>query len=428
MSIAIRIEGLSKCYRLGSRLQSADTLVGAVTNFVKAPLREFQRLRGLTAIPSDESDQHDVLWALRNVSFEVERGEVLGIIGRNGAGKSTLLKILSHVTEPSRGRIEMFGHVASLLEVGTGFHAELTGRENIYLNGTILGMTRAEIHRKFDAIVEFSGVERFIDTPVKHYSSGMQVRLAFSVAAHLEPEVLIIDEVLAVGDAAFQKKCLGKMQDVAGEGRTILFVSHDLAAVENLCSRALLLDAGRCIADGAARETIAQYQRTILEIASADLTDRPDRRGDGAVKFTRVQLLDENGCEPGVFLSGKPLRIRLHYRALGPTSLPNARVSVSVHSSGRVYFIGSTELLCDAPLTLPPVGSVDCIFDELPLSLGTYYLNPFLEVNGIVQDWIEGATAFRVEDGNFYGTGRDYPRGWEGKTVLVKHRWSVGTV
>jgi lipopolysaccharide transport system ATP-binding protein len=266
-----------------------------------------------------------------------------------------------------------------------------------------------------------------VDTPVKHFSSGMQVRLAFAVAAHLEPEILIIDEVLAVGDAVFQKKCLGKMQDVAADGRTVLFVSHDLSAVEKLCSRAILLEAGQCRADGPTKETIGQYQAAIIESAAVDLSARKDRRGAGLVRFNSIQMLDEHSREAGVFLSGKPLRVRMHYCASGERPLENCRVSLAFNGWGKIYFLASTELISDDCLNLSPKGFIDCVIDELPLSLGTYYLGPFIEVNGEVQDWLESAATLHVEDGNFYGTGRNYPQGGAGATVLVKHRWQLPT-
>src|SRR5438034_2934919 len=288
-AIAIRVENLSKAYRIGLEEQQHETLVGAIGAFLRSPWENYRNLRKLSrfddvsaeagnqkseirnqksanrssdtsfqlsAFNSQLSAPADVIWALKDVSFEVKHGEVLGIIGRNGAGKSTLLKILSRITEPTSGRAEVYGRVGSLLEVGTGFHPDLTGRENIYLNGTILGMKKREIDLGFDEIVDFSGVEKFIDTPVKRYSSGMRVRLAFSVAAHLEPEILIVDEVLAVGDAEFQKKCLGKMGDVAHEGRTVLFVSHNMNAVKSLCGRALLLANGLLSLNGPVNSVI----------------------------------------------------------------------------------------------------------------------------------------------------------------------------
>jgi len=255
----IKVENLSKAYRIGLKEQRSDTLGGAIVNLAKKPLNNFKRLRSLSSI-SEKSKEDDVFWALKDINFEVEEGEILGIIGRNGAGKSTLLKILSRITEPTTGKIEINGRVASLLEVGTGFNPELTGRENAYLNGTILGMRKKEIDKKFDEIVDFSGVEKFIDTPVKRYSSGMRVRLAFAVAAFLEPEILIIDEVLAVGDAEFQKKCLGKMHDISsGEGRTVLFVSHNMLAVRSLCNRGIFLENGSVKFSGEIEEVINKY-------------------------------------------------------------------------------------------------------------------------------------------------------------------------
>jgi len=415
----IETENLGKkyCLRHGGAGHGYVTLREAMIHALK---RISRPLRFQDAASED-------FWALNDLSFRVKPGETVAIIGRNGAGKSTLLKILSRITEPTVGRVRLKGRVSSLLEVGTGFHPELTGRENIYLNGTILGMTKREVDRKFDAILDFAGVQKFVDTPVKHFSSGMQMRLAFAVAAHLEPEILIIDEVLAVGDAVFQKKCLGKMQDVAADGRTVLFVSHDLAAVEKLCSRAILLEGGRCRADGPTSQTIAQYQATILEAASLDLATRKDRRGSGLVRFVRVEILDENCKEQGVVLSGRPLRVRLHYRAAGGKTLENCRVSVTFNGWGKMYFVTSTELVNEDCLNLVPEGFIDCIIDELPLSLGTYYLGLYVDVNGDVQDWLDSAATLLVEDGNFYGTGRDYPTGGAGATVLVRHRWQVPT-
>ncbi len=269
---SIRAEKLSKLYRIGLKEQMHETFGGAAIDFLRAPMKNFRQLRGLTDISAQDSGAEDVIWALHDVSFEVREGEVLGIIGANGAGKSTLLKVLSGITEPTSGRALVRGRVACLLEVGTGFHPDLTGRENAYLNGTILGMTKVEVDRKFDEIVAFSGVEKFIDTPVKRYSSGMRVRLAFAVAAHLEPEILFIDEVLAVGDLAFQRKCLGRMSHVAKEGRTVLFVSHNLASIASLCERGVLLDQGRIVYEGAIDETLAAYDRLVDGKANAELS------------------------------------------------------------------------------------------------------------------------------------------------------------
>lgn len=253
----IKVQNLSKRYRLGLKEQQADTLVGQFKNILTAPFRNYKRLRELSKFGQEDAS---VFWALKDINFEVQQGEVLGIIGKNGAGKSTLLKILSQITEPTSGRIEIHGRVASLLEVGTGFHPELSGRENIYMNGTILGMTRREIDSKLDEIIDFSGVEKFIDTPVKFYSSGMKVRLGFSVAAHLDPEILIIDEVLAVGDYEFQQKCLGKMEDVSkNQGRTVLLVSHNMGAISSICSSGLLIDKGELSYMGKTKNALSIY-------------------------------------------------------------------------------------------------------------------------------------------------------------------------
>ncbi|MCZ7574943.1 MAG: ABC transporter ATP-binding protein [Ardenticatenaceae bacterium] len=286
--IAIRVDGLSKQYRIGGKQERYKTLRDTLTDAFAAP---FRRLSSVVRGQSSTVSNNNFIWALKDVSFEVKRGEVIGIIGRNGAGKTTLLKILSRITEPTEGYAEIHGRVGSLLEVGTGFHPELTGRENILLNGAILGMTRAEIDRKFDEIVDFSGVEKFIDTPVKRYSSGMHVRLAFSVAAHLEPEILLVDEVLAVGDAAFQKKCLGKMGEVARAGRTVLFVSHNMIALQSLCERAIWLETGAIMEDGLSSQVVPKYLQkssvgtNTVEQVWAEIESAP---GNDQVRIHRV--------------------------------------------------------------------------------------------------------------------------------------------
>ncbi len=263
--ISIKVDNLSKRYRIGLEKEKEDTIVGVIGSLIKSPLKNLRSLNNLTSFNSNQ-DSTDVVWALSDLSFEVEKGKVLGIIGPNGSGKSTLLKILAGITHPTSGRIELNGRVASLLEVGTGFHPELTGRENIYLNGTILGMTRKEIDSKLDEIVQFSGVENFLDTPVKRYSSGMRIRLAFSVAAHLDPEILLIDEVLAVGDAEFQNKCLGKMDEVAKTGRTVLFVSHNMGLINNICENGLLLEYGMKKAFGKVESITNEYLAPIINM------------------------------------------------------------------------------------------------------------------------------------------------------------------
>lgn len=324
--IAIKVEKISKRYRIGLKDDMHDSFLTTTIDFIKRPLKNYRKYRSLYVF--DEKDPEDidsnngssgVIWPLKNVSFRVKRGEVVGIIGRNGAGKSTLLKILSRITDPTKGRIEIRGRVSSLLEVGTGFHPELTGRENVYLNGTILGMRKNEIDRKFDEIVDFSGVEKFIDTPVKRYSSGMTVRLAFSVAAHLRSEVMIIDEVLAVGDAQFQKKCLNKMEDVSQHGRTVIFVSHTMPAVLRLCKRVILIDKGILKTDGAPVETVAQYLQadtaTSAERLWPDITKAP---GNDIVRLRSVKVCSENGNVTELFDIRYPVNLEVEYDVLKP--------------------------------------------------------------------------------------------------------------
>ena len=307
-NLALRVEGLGKLYRIAGRVNSYRTLRDSLTDAMTAP---FKRARSLIRGEAyGASGLQEEIWALKDVSFEVEHGEVVGIIGRNGAGKSTLLKILSRITDPTEGYAEVYGRVGSLLEVGTGFHPELTGRENIYLNGAILGMSRAEIDRKFDEIVDFAEIEKFIDTPVKHYSSGMGLRLGFAVAAHLEPEILIVDEVLAVGDAEFQKKCLGKMSDVAGEGRTVLFVSHNMAAVATLCTEGLWLHDGKVCASGEINDLIHKYLGSLANSAAygvADLQPEPDL--PFFVKTVTTMDVEQN--VKNVFSRSEPIVLRM---------------------------------------------------------------------------------------------------------------------
>jgi len=432
--LAIKVNNLSKRYRIGLKEELHSSFGAVLIDFIKSPLKNYRKYRSLYKF--DDLDQSsrstpdslpsDIIWAVRNVSFEVKKGEVIGIVGRNGAGKSTLLKILSRITDPTSGYAEIRGRIASLLEVGTGFHPELTGRENVYLNGTVLGMTKKEIDRKFDEIVDFSGVEKFIDTPVKRYSSGMKVRLAFSVSAHLEPEILLVDEVLAVGDVAFQRKCIGKMQDVARGGRTILFVSHNLSVIENLCSRALLITDGKLAFDGTTKETIDLYSSEISELTNTELSERKDRKGLGEIKITKIDLLNNSNDIIVHPASGQKLIIRMHYKSFVNKVFDNCRVSVAVSRNERPYFNLSTELIDTRSLNLSGEGYLDFIIDRLPLSQSTYNLTSFIEADGIVQDWVEAAAEMYVLDGNFYGTGRNYPKGWAGVGVLLDYEWRVG--
>jgi lipopolysaccharide transport system ATP-binding protein len=322
MKPIVRVEKLGKQYFIGARKAAYETIRESITAAVRAP---FSRLRSGNGKRSAES-----IWALRDVSFGVAPGEVVGIIGRNGAGKSTLLKVLSRITEPTTGRAQLFGRVASLLEVGTGFHAELTGRENIYLNGAILGMRKAEIARKFDQIVDFSELEKFLDTPVKRYSSGMYMRLAFAVASHLEPEILVVDEVLAVGDAQFQKKCLGKMSDVATEGRTVLFVSHNMLAVQSLCKRALWLDAGKVRDDGAAGAVVSNYVNRAFEsggLLEEVWGDPETAPGNESVRLHRVRVRSRDAQPSEPLTTATSFSIEVEYWNL----VPDAKLHITLH-------------------------------------------------------------------------------------------------
>ena len=303
MAYSVLVENVSKQFRLGTAEQYGM-------------LRE-ALVSGAKRLFLGKTRKEDILWALKNISFEIKVGEVVGLIGRNGAGKSTLLKVLSRISSPTSGRVTVNGRVASLLEVGTGFHEELTGRENVYLNGSILGMAKKEVEAKFDAIVDFAGVERFIDTPIKRYSTGMRLRLGFAVAAHLDPEVLLVDEVLAVGDAGFQKKCLNTMEDLRSGGRTVIFVSHNMAAVENLCTRCIWIDGGSVREDGDPRTVIQSYMATFADVqqGTSDLSTITPRQGNGEARYIGIELLNKERLSQPVTRSGDSLVVRLHYDA-----------------------------------------------------------------------------------------------------------------
>ncbi|HZJ00720.1 MAG TPA: ABC transporter ATP-binding protein [Gemmatimonadaceae bacterium] len=374
---AIKVEGLAKSYRIARALgrQPYRTLQEEV---IELPKTLWKRAMG-------RSDTMETFWALEDVSFEVKEGEVVGIIGRNGAGKSTLLKILSRITEPTRGRAEIFGRVGALLEVGTGFHPELTGRENIFLSGAILGMRKSEIARQFDAIVDFAEVEQFIDTPTKRYSSGMYTRLAFAVAAHLEPEILLVDEVLAVGDAAFQKKCLGKMEEVSGEGRTVFFVSHNTQAVRQLCTRGILLEHGRVAADGPTDSTLAVYNQKLRELkvdAETGVNNPENRRGSGAVRFTSVSVEDLDGNERYTFSMGDTVRFRLSFDVHAP--MRGLAIFVGLRSGlSRELITSARHVLTDT--TVQPGTSSTVVVDlpEVYIRPGEYPL--YLHVSEALQ-------------------------------------------
>ncbi|MBN1668066.1 MAG: ABC transporter ATP-binding protein [Anaerolineales bacterium] len=404
--LAIRVENLSKRYRIGLKEEISDTLVGAMTSFLRNPVRNFRRLQRLSHF--DNEQDPDILWALKDINFEVQRGEVMGIIGRNGAGKSTLLKILSRITYPTSGRVELHGRVSSLLEVGTGFHPELTGRENVYLNGTILGMTKPEIDRKFDEIVDFSGVEKFIDTPVKRYSSGMRVRLAFSVAAHLEPEILMVDEVLAVGDAEFQKKSLGKMGDVARAGRTVLFVSHNMAAVENLTQWAVYLKDGIVSEIGPTSDVVRHY----LQQFNLDQDDViVDLTRMGGIEISRPSILKTlslyQAGQPTTMISmGDDIEFRITYDA--PAIFLRPQVGIVIQNERGEKVVSFNSKIMNSPLnSIVGRGTLVCMIRGLPLNQGIYTVRLSLssnEVKGL--EIYEQAYKFTVQPRDLLNTGR----------------------
>jgi lipopolysaccharide transport system ATP-binding protein len=427
MSAIITVENLSKAYLIGMKDQVPDTLMSAATNWIKSPLRNFRNLRRLNTFDHD-GETEDIIWAVKDISFEVQEGEAVGIIGRNGAGKSTLLKILSRITEPTGGRAVIRGRISSLLEVGTGFHPDLTGRENVYMNGTILGMTKREIDRKFDEIVDFSGVEKFLDTPIKRYSSGMQVRLAFSVAAHLEPEILIIDEVLAVGDAEFQKKCLGKMHDVASQGRTVLFVSHNLAAVSNLCTRGILLAHGLIVADEEATTICARYAAS-FDARNDGLTDLRSHKGrwlrDKSPVIQSITLKKHDGVVTRRFISEESMYIELELDSIGSLKVSTIHIVVA-DSNGLKLFTLGTDISAFELDHLTGRSIITCYLKTLPLNEGTYYIGLAVARGN---EWIEGidnAGSFEVQ--LVGGSKRTASLNRSHGPMLVDPIWSYTTV
>lgn len=416
MKPAICVENLSKQYRLGTGPSAGyRTLRETLADAVRAPWRHLRS-------PS-LSRPGNVHWALKDISFEVEPGEVVGIIGRNGAGKSTLLKILSRITEPSSGRAIINGRIGSLLEVGTGFHPELTGRENIFMNGSILGMTHREIARKFDEIVAFSEIEQFLDTPVKRYSSGMYVRLAFAVAAHLEPEILIVDEVLAVGDVAFQRKCLGRMQQVSrGGGRSVLLVSHNMAAISSLCKRAVLLNQGRVRVSGRVEDAVKAYHDLMQDgdaVTETSLEDLHNQHRHDKF-FRSVTILNAAGEPTRIVPMGSCFRVRIGLACPYPLDYPTLGMGIddslgqrllSLHTPVSDKGISRVEGRCD----------LECLIRTFPLAPGSYSLKLALSVNAHDLDSIDRAITFSVVDAEAFGEGRGFHRG----VCVAASEWSL---
>lgn len=406
--IVIKVQNLGKKYQLGKK----EEYLTLRDSLVKAAKWPYKLARGQLWLKKPE------FWALKNVSFEVKKGEVMGIIGKNGAGKTTLLKILSRITEPTTGKVTLKGRVASLLEVGTGFHPELTGRENIYLNGAILGMKRKEIEEKFEEVVEFSGIKKFLETPVKRYSSGMYVRLAFAIAAHLEPEILLVDEVLAVGDAEFQKKCLGKMKEVAAGGRTVLFVSHNLGAIESLCKKAMVIEKGRLIFMGERRKAVGRYLNLSQRGAELSLDKRADRTGVGFFKIVDIEVDVENNPGCGYWQTGNDCLVRFQYKA-DLSRVKSIGFGFSfVDRNGKTLFYANTLVSKKRIKLKKDKGVITCQIKNLPIYPGQYYLTYDAYDGNILLDRLENACLISVENGDFYGTGMLWG---EYSTLLVKY-------
>jgi lipopolysaccharide transport system ATP-binding protein len=417
MRAAIRVENLSKQYRLvaGPRA-SYGTLTETLSTSAAGLVR---RLTGRGSASHGASAGE--FWALKDVSFEVKPGQVVGIIGRNGAGKSTLLKVLSRIVEPTAGRAEVRGRMGSLLEVGTGFHPELTGRENVYLNGSILGMSRREITRKFDEIIAFAEVEQFLDTPVKRYSSGMFVRLAFAVAAHLDPDILVVDEVLAVGDAGFQQRCFRKMQEIRASGRTVLVVSHNLGSIQTLCTRALHLEAGRVVGQGEPAAEVARYLARLSAASRQPLADRTDREGAGAVRVVRLEYRDAAGRPVEAAVCGEELRVVVGCEAADP-DVRVELVALSCWSAdGAKLFHVDTAQRGQDPAPAGRSREYVCRFPRLPLAPGLYTWNVLVAAAGRVQDHLYSAASLEVQPGDFYRTGQTPSAA--GGAVLIDHDW-----
>ena len=408
----LSVEGIGKCYQLGGQQKANSTFRETIVNTITSPFRR-----------KSKTGADGSFWAIKDVSFQVNQGEMVGVIGRNGAGKSTLLKVLSRITEPTVGRAILRGRVASLLEVGTGFHPELTGRENVYLNGSILGMTRAEISRKFDEIVDFSEVEKFLDTPVKWYSSGMYVRLAFAVAAHLDPEILIVDEVLAVGDVQFQKKCMGKMQQVAsGQGRTVLFVSHNMTAVQRLCPRAILMRGGTVAADGSVDSVVREYLSYLHESAETAFDANPERSGTGAVRLIGARAFNEEGRSSKGLVAGRSASFEFDYRNPGNIRRAHFAVTVFNHLGDAATHL-DTWLYDNDPVELGETGTFTCRIPNVPLPPGEYRLS--VSVNpehGGPADVLPNAMVFTIENSVFYPTMNAPPI--HSCSAMVEHAWN----
>ncbi|MDM8553605.1 ABC transporter ATP-binding protein [Desulfococcaceae bacterium HSG7] len=418
MNAIIKVRELTKIYRLGKiHTNLLSEKLGNTFRTFFDKCKQPSKFWIDTVSVQRKYKSKEEIYALKDVSFEVLPGEVVGVIGRNGAGKSTLLKILSRITTPSSGHVELYGKAASLLEVGTGFHPELTGKENIFLNGAILGMSKNEIKNQFDQIVAFAGIDKFLDTPVKRYSSGMYMRLAFAVAAHLEPEILIIDEVLAVGDLQFQKKCLSKINDIAGQGRTVIFVSHNMAAISSLCSQTYLLENGMIISRGKTSKVISKYISTIHQNADIPL-DQRSHDGNGLARITKVIFKHQSGDSNNSFLSGECLKIVIECKS--SCTLSNAAYSIGIYDYAGIKLAMLKTSLVNKELEIAKGHNrICCSIPNLPLYPGQYFINVAITTAHELIDGIVRCADFFVEEGDFFGYGFLPDSG----PLLIKHDW-----
>ncbi len=425
-NLSIQFDHVGKLYRLG--LVGTGSLIHDLNRWWVTKVRHQEDPYLKIGETNDRSKKGDsqYVWALRDITFDVSQGDVVGIIGRNGAGKSTLLKLLSSITSPSTGVIRTRGRIGSLLEVGTGFHPEMTGRENIYMNGSIMGMTRHEISSKLDEIVDFAGIERYIDTPVKRYSSGMTVRLGFAVAAFMEPEILVVDEVLAVGDAEFQKKAIGKMKDVSkGDGRTVLFVSHNMTSVRHLCNRGILLENGMVKYQGDIEDTIRQYMESSVPDINIPIANLPRaQKGTQQLHFTGVQFLDQENQQIAP-TCGKYLKIRVFFTRQD-SSIDSLRVAIDIRDMFSIPMMSFPSEMVMPPFHLRKEAKyMDCIIEKLPLTAGDYILTLWASSRGSLCDMVECALKFSVENNDYYSQGRNFAGHLIGKIVLCDYKWEV---
>lgn len=418
----IEANNIGKRYDIAHMRGGYVALRDVIANVFKSPF-SFLAHKARRAVGLEKKEE---FWALRGVSFSVKKGEVIGIIGPNGAGKSTLLKILSQITPPTEGEVVLRGRVGSLLEVGTGFHPELTGRENIFLNGAILGMRKQEIADKFDAIVAFAGVEKFLDTPVKHYSSGMYVRLAFSVAAHMEPDILLVDEVLAVGDAEFQKKCLGKMDEITKkEGRTILFVSHNMGAIQNLCPKTILMEGGKVKRFGPTDEIIEGYLASIGKQSAQQVSKRTDRAGSGELRITNAYLSTRDSKQAFQASSGDPVKLVFEYQCEDGVSFDKITIGANVVSpGGEGVFLCHTDMTNSSFENVSGRGAFECKVKKLPLVNGPYFVHIRIVGDNKLLDDVKNVFSFEAIPGDYFGTGNVIKH----SMVYVDHSWSKRTI